>query len=112
MTPAGTSTDRNPQSSALTDMRTQAPAPILRIIVTTICILLVLAGAAALARFVIHGPVTGRSLAASVEGGSGSDRDSCRRAADRAVWTCFVPDVGASSYVKYTIRVRAGTSCW
>jgi hypothetical protein len=67
---------------------------------------------ALLARFVLHGPVTGRSLGVSVAHVSGSapfGPPVCERASS-AQWSCSV--FQGSGNADYRVRVRSGSSCW
>ena len=73
---------------------------------------------AIVARFVLHGPVTGRSLHESVQSASGSagstlgNAGRCRSGSQTREWRCDVDDAGGSGTATYSIRVRAGSSCW
>lgn len=74
-------------------------------------------GYALLARFVLHGPVTGRSLVISVEEASGSaggllNHGRCRPTRAPREWRCEVTDSAGSGGATYTIRLRPGSSCW
>ena len=84
------------------------------------------AAGALLARFVLHGPVTSRSLLDSVEQRSGSEGATydlggrCRpprggedgRGRDGGRWRCEVWDPAISDPAAYDVRVRPGSSCW
>ncbi len=66
-----------------------------------------------LARFVLHGEVTGASLAHSVarESPWGGGQGSCERTGGDGQWRCtFADDSGTER--EYRVRVRAGSSCW
>lgn len=80
---------------------------------------LLLASCALLARFVLHGPVNGRSLQRAVVLESGSADDSlgdtgarCRPLRLRGEWACLVGDSEGSGSVAYRIVVRPDSSCW
>ena len=69
------------------------------------------------ARSVLHGRVTETSLAVSVgsasrSGGEPLAAGGCRRQGRGGVWSCDLPDREDSGAVRYTVRVRPGTSCW
>jgi hypothetical protein len=67
---------------------------------------------ALLARFVLHGQVTGESLGVSVAQASGSapfGPPVCERDSD-AEWSCSV--FQGSDSDDYRVRVRTGSSCW
>jgi len=93
-----------------------------RLGVLVICVFL--AGAAygayaLLARFVLHGTVTARTLFVSVENASGSpgalfdDRERCLRPRRARDWRCQVMDDEASGgMVTYRVRLRPQSSCW
>jgi hypothetical protein len=62
----------------------------------------------------LHGPVTARSLDASLERRLPTERDydsgyGCRRAGPS--WRCTVPDTD-SGIAEYAVAVRRGSSCW
>ena len=74
---------------------------------------------AVLARFVLHGEVTPRSLFVSVEDASGSaglifkDEGRCRPWRGReGLWRCTVRDAAGSGGATYRVRMRSGSSCW
>ena len=73
---------------------------------------------ALLARFVLHGQVTGRSLAISVGRASGSpeellrDRGACRRTGHADGWRYEVTGREGSGAASYRVVVRPGSSCW
>ena len=79
---------------------------------------LLLASVALLARFVLHGPVNGRSLHQAVVRESGSaeilfdSEGRCRSLEPRGIWTCVVGDAQGSGNVAYRVVVRPGSSCW
>jgi hypothetical protein len=67
-------------------------------------------------RFVLHGPVTGRSLAVNLAQTAGSaaidEPHACTRAAAPGTWRCFVVDPGGSGGASYRVAVEPGSSCW
>jgi hypothetical protein len=71
---------------------------------------------ALLARFALHGPVTGESLHVSVSDQAGSapgfDRDRCERASVVRQWRCSVSDSSGSGGAFYSVTVHASNSCW
>lgn len=85
---------------------------------TLLALLLAFVAAALLGRFVVHGPVDGRSLARSVEAASGSAGSAsfapgaCRRQRLPGRWACEVVDPSGSGPMGYAVRVRPGSSCW
>lgn len=83
-------------------------------IVVLLLIPLLVAVAAILGRFVLHGPVDGASLAVSVrkEVGSIDDVTPCARTPRRDVWRCSMSDATSSGAVPYTVRVEPDGSCW
>ena len=76
-----------------------------------------LVAVAGLARFVLHGPVTGESLALSVDreigaGGMVDDElPACRRDTP-ATWRCEAYSSELSGPVRYDVVERANSSCW
>jgi hypothetical protein len=91
-----------------------------RVALLTLLAALAVGGYALLARFVLHGPVTGHSLFQSVEHASGSAGrvlggagGRCRRRTKTATrWSCSVADREGSGGATYRVRVERGTSCW
>ena len=85
-------------------------------------VLLLLVGAfpfaayALAARFVLHGPVTARSLVEAVEEESGSagtilgTAEPCRRLRAVKTWECSVLESSGSGGVDYEVRVRNRSS--
>jgi hypothetical protein len=78
-----------------------------------------LLGAIILAKFVLHGPVNGRSLYLSVthaaRGDSHLSDDPIRRCEATRVareWLCAVDESAGSSEGVYRVRVHRGDSCW
>lgn len=67
-------------------------------------------------RFVLHGPVTARSLAISVSrtagSAAGSIVDDCAPRRESGTWSCLVADSEGSGGATYRVRVRPGGSCW
>jgi hypothetical protein len=95
-----------------------APWPPVLVIVVGIAAAIVLFFAyAALARWVLRGPVDGASLHRSVGLAAGSStliesRGRCRRPAADGRWRCVVSDAGGSGAIPYDVRVKPGSSCW
>jgi hypothetical protein len=79
--------------------------------------LVALVALAGLARFAVHGPVTGGSLALSVdrEIGAGGVHDdelpACRRLAP-GTWRCEAYSTEMSGTVRYDVAQRGRGSCW
>jgi hypothetical protein len=78
-----------------------------------------LLGAVILAKFVLHGPVNGRSLYLSVthaaRGDSHFNDDPIRRCQPTRVareWLCAVDELEGSSEGVYLVRVHGDDSCW
>jgi hypothetical protein len=73
---------------------------------------------AALARFVIHGEVTPRTLFVSLEDKTGSaglifeDKGRCRKRSRPLLWRCTVRDREGSGGATYRVRMRPHSSCW
>jgi hypothetical protein len=72
---------------------------------------------ALLARFVVHGEVTPRSLhdALTAEAPSAGEilgeKGTCKRTRPR-VWTCAITDSAGSGGAEYRVTVRRNSSCW
>ncbi len=78
---------------------------------------LAFAAYALLARFVIHGPVTSRSLARELTRESGSagltlDRPGRCRELSPVSWRCAVEDREGSGGATYRVQVEPDSSCW
>lgn len=72
---------------------------------------------AILARFVIHGPVSGSALVDAVERESDSagqvlDDDGRCRELRNLIWRCSVTDQEGSGGATYRVRLRSDSSCW
>jgi hypothetical protein len=87
---------------------------IARLVAFICCAVALFASYALLARFVIHGPVTGRSLATSVRraADSAAGLGDCRRTSGARDWRCTVADPAGSGIASYWVRVRKDSSCW
>ncbi|HST41422.1 MAG TPA: hypothetical protein VLK58_18035 [Conexibacter sp.] len=97
--------------------RFQLWPPVLLIVVGIAAAIVLFFVCAALARWVLHGPVDGASLHRSVELAAGSSTllDSngrCRRLPSDDLWRCDVTDASASGGVRYRVRVEPDSSCW
>jgi hypothetical protein len=91
--------------------------PVLVIVVGIAAAIVLFFAYAALARWVLRGPVNGASLHRSVELAAGSStliesRGRCRRPAAAGRWRCVVTDAGGSGGIAYDVRVEPGSSCW
>ena len=79
---------------------------------------LLLASVALIARFVLHGPVNGRSLHQAVVRESDSaeilfdSEGKCRPLESRGTWRCVVSDDQGSGSVAYRVVVSPDSSCW
>jgi hypothetical protein len=79
--------------------------------------LVLVVGVASLARSVLHGPVTGESLALSMDreiGSKGADDDElppCRLGTG-PTWRCEAYSSDMSGTVRYDVVRRADSSCW
>ena len=86
-----------------------------RILATLVVILIgvpvAFTGYAVLAKWVLHGPVTDRSLARSVGLEVGLTHGDCRRSHRPGMWRCDLDD-GASDSATVYVRVRPRSSCW
>lgn len=98
--------------------RFQLWPPVLLIVVGIAAVIVLFFAYAALARWVLHGPVHGASLQRSVELAAGSSvllestRRGCRRLPATGAWRCSVSDAGGSGDVRYEVRVEPDSSCW
>ena len=64
-------------------------------------------------RWVLHGPVDGTSLHASLSAKTNALFDGkCRPQGPPRVWRCPIADNGGSSSVDYRVVIEPDSSCW